>query len=140
MIREKNKQRYIARRATQEGIEKHREKCTEHSRAYRERYPDKIKEQRKRLHSSRKYRALCKVGEPVCCSCGCNEVDFLEFNHKDGNGCQEFKENSASMIDKILTHGRTTDDLNILCRVCNALEYLERRNEASAKRYTISWV
>ena len=105
VIRQKNKQRYLERCSTKEGREKHREKCTEHQRAYRERYPDKIKEQRKRLHSSRKYRALCKVGDVICSNCRCDEVEFLEFNHKNGNGCQEFKENSASMIDKILTHG-----------------------------------
>lgn len=139
IIRQKNKQRYLARRATKEGIEKHRDKCTEHSRAYRERHPEKIKERRKRLHLSRKRRALEKVGDLICANCGCDEVDFLEFNHKNGNGCKEFKENGSSMIDKILTHGRTTDDLNILCRVCNALEYLERRNNDSSKRFTVLW-
>ena len=34
---------------------------------------------------------------------------------------------------------RKTDDLTVLCRVCNALEYLEQKNPDMANRYTVIW-
>ena len=138
-IKAQNKKRYEEKRQTVEGLQSHRETSLMHTRAYRERYPEKIKEQRKRQHTSRKKKAMAIVGSLVCENCGCNQIDFLEFNHKNGNGCKEHKENRSAMMDMILTHSRSTADLNILCRVCNALDYLTRKNSDESRRFTILW-
>jgi len=53
--------------------------------------------------------------ELICSRCGCDELDFLEYNHIGGDG------------------------LEILCRVCNAHEFLERKNGKSAERFEIKW-
>ena len=138
-IKSQNKKRYKQKRSTKDGLQFHRETSLKHTKAYRERYPERIKEQRKRQHTSRKHIAMDIVGSHVCENCGCDHIDFLEFNHKHGNGCQEFKGDGAAMIDKILIHARPTDDLNILCRVCNALDYLARKNSDESMRFTICW-
>jgi len=67
-------------------------------------------------------------GKPVCGNCGCDDVRLLEINHINGGGFQEWKKCPGSrFIDKINRGDRKIDDLNILCRVCNAQDYLERK-------------
>ena len=41
-------------------------------------------------------------------------------------------------MDRVIA-GRKTDDLEILCRVCNAVDFLERKNNNQAKRFRINW-
>ena len=84
------------------------------------------------------------VGGAVCNRCGCNELDYLEFNHKNGGGAKEFRERArqlrySGMTDQLLTGKRKFDDLEVLCRVCNALEFLERKNDKHKGRFTIIW-
>mgnify|MGYP001610083907 FL=1 len=43
------------------------------------------------------------------------------------------------MMDRILTKKRTAKDLEILCRLCNALDFLERKNKVAAKCFKIHW-
>lgn len=90
------------------------------------------------MYNDRKIRAMNKIGGAVCRRCGCTELSFLEFNHKNGGGCKEFKTNHKSMAEKILFDNRRTDDLEVLCRVCNALDYLQRKS-GEANRYLIMW-
>lgn len=100
--------------------------------------PDKQKLARQRAYQNRKLKALTVVGNATCIRCGCDEIDFLEFNHKNGDGCKDWRDaNGIPMMDRILTGNRNTDDLEILCRVCNALDHLERKNGSSAKKYRI---
>jgi hypothetical protein len=116
------------------------EKATEATRRYRARHPERVKEIRKRQYDTRKRRAMELVGGAKCCVCGCDEIDFLEFNHRNGGGCKEWRDKgSKPMVDKILTSKRRTDDLDIKCRLCNALDFLERKNKKSAERFEIKW-
>lgn len=76
-------------------------------------------------------RVLLLVGKGKinCCSCGCNDERLLEINHINGNGNFEYKKigGPIKLWYKIASLQRGTEDLNILCRVCNALDYLERK-------------
>ena len=102
--------------------------------------PEKQALARKRAYSNRKRKAFDLVGGAKCVRCGCDELDFLEFNHIGGNGCAEWREsNGTAMMDRILTFKRATDDLEVLCRICNALDYLERKNPEAAKGYSIEY-
>jgi DNA mismatch repair ATPase MutS len=95
---------------------------------------------RKRAYNNRKLKAILKVGEARCVRCGCDELDFLEFNHIGGNGCKDHRENkNVPIMDRILTKKRNTNDLEIVCRVCNALDFLERKNNKQSKRFSIKW-
>lgn len=43
------------------------------------------------------------------------------------------------MMDRVLTMKRSVEDLEILCRVCNALEFLQRKNPQSATGYQVRY-
>ena len=107
---------------------------------WRDKYPEKQALARKKSYLNRKIKAMDKVGGAVCKLCGCNELSFLEFNHKNGGGAKEIRENGyGSMMDMILTKKRKVDDLEVLCRVCNALDHLQRKNKLQANKFMIKW-
>jgi hypothetical protein len=106
---------------------------------WRTKYPEKQKLARKRAYNNRKLKALKMVGDAECVRCGCDELDFLEFNHTEGGGCKDWRKNKGvAMMDRVIG-GRDTEDLEILCRICNALHYLESKNNKQALRYDIYW-
>jgi hypothetical protein len=76
--------------------------------------------------------------KPICSNCGCSDIRCLEVNHKNGGGNKEYRaygtmlngiwhSGGAKFYRAIYKGDRKTDDLNVLCRVCNNLEHLERR-------------
>ena len=85
------------------------------------------------------------IGGAVCVRCGCDEIDYLEFNHINGGGSAEWRSNREDLgtylgaADMILAGKRKTDDLNVMCRVCNALDYLSRKNPSGINRFTVRW-
>lgn len=95
---------------------------------YREKHPDRVK----KLYAKRRLFALQRIAgseKPICVYCGCDDIRFLEINHKNGGGSKEFKKgrNSANFLWAIVTGRRKTDDLEVACRVCNALHYLKSK-------------
>lgn len=97
------------------------------------------KKYRKSVYDRRKKLAMELLGGAKCVNCGCEELSFLEFNHIDGGGCREWnsKTNHTPMSEQLLRHGRSSKGLNVLCRVCNALDFLKRKNTEGATRYKI---
>lgn len=60
-----------------------------------------------------------------CINCGCNDYDALEINHINGGGNEEIRQiGKKSFIFAIHNGTRKTNDLEVTCRVCNALHYL----------------
>lgn len=107
---------------------------------WRDNNPEKQRLARRRAYLNRKIKALRTVGEVKCKRCGCDEVQFLEFNHIEGNGCKEWRKNGrVATMEMILSKKRGIEGLEILCRVCNSLDYLERKNKNSSLRYKIIW-
>ncbi len=86
-----------------------------------------------RAHNAKiKLMVLQKVSgqeKPACVNCGCDDVRCLEVNHKNGGGRKEqqsyWKTGGYSYYRAILCGDRQTDDLNVLCKVCNNLHALE---------------
>jgi hypothetical protein len=66
-------------------------------------------------------------------------LSFLEINHIDGGGCVEFRERGNRVVDDLVSGKRTTDGLNVLCRVCNALDHLARKNPEASAAFTVGW-
>ena len=69
-----------------------------------------------------------------CAMCGCEDIRFLEVNHIKGGGNKERKllskddnYESQNMILLIHKDKRGIEDLNLLCRACNAIDHLERQ-------------
>lgn len=142
VISKRNKARYVRDRSSPEKLLRHRELATAATRRYRLKHPERTKQIRQNVYKGRKLRVLEKVSKngKICCEgCGCTELSFLEINHLNGGGSKEFKENRKNTQDRILKGERKTDDLNILCRVCNALDHLARKNIMQSKRFNVKW-
>lgn len=70
--------------------------------------------------------ALLGGDVPRCVRCGCDDRRLLEINHVHGGGRQEHLQRASGsdgFYRDILAHGRT--DLELLCRPCNHVAYLE---------------
>lgn len=107
---------------------------------WRRENPEKQKLARQRAYNNRKRKAMELVGGAVCVRCGCDELHALEFNHINGGGASEHRENgNKPIVDRVLTLKRKVDDLEILCRVCNSLDHLERKIPEIKGRYRIEY-
>jgi hypothetical protein len=83
-----------------------------------------------RMDTKKKVLAIIsKSANPFCVSCGCDDMRLLEVNHKNGGGGKEMGKGiankSMTFYRDITMLRRKTDDLEVLCRVCNAKHYLE---------------
>ena len=125
-------------------VETQQEKWARYMRNWRRKDPERTRRLRKIQYNNRKIKALKMVGEVKCGNCGCDELDYLEFNHINGGGAKEFRENIKTrkfmgMADLLLTGKRLPEGLEVLCRVCNAIDFLSRKNNEQSKRYKIKW-
>lgn len=88
-----------------------------------------------------KIKVLNLLGGCFCVNCGCDEIDLLEINHKSGGGTRERKNDrkGSTVMSSILHHGRKTEDLDVRCRLCNALYSIELKNPEIASRFSVKW-
>ncbi|MES0071895.1 hypothetical protein [Mesorhizobium sp. M0058] len=82
-------------------------------------------------HSTRHSRgmrqtAILLVGKGVlqCVRCGCDRTELLEINHINGGGTVESRK-SMTFYRALAALRRKTDDLELLCKPCNAIHALE---------------
>jgi predicted RNA-binding Zn-ribbon protein involved in translation (DUF1610 family) len=113
---------------------------TEASKVYNQKHPERTlnykrydkehKKERGKISRERVRKVVFNIisnNNPKCENCGCDDVRLLEINHKDGGGNKELqngKRTNVFMWD-IYMGRRKTNDLNLLCRPCNALHFLE---------------
>jgi hypothetical protein len=100
------------------------------------------RDHRKRVKS----RAFRLLGGPVCRRCGSDFEPALEVNHRWGGGNREDLERRARGLPTgsgfyaaIASGRRDTADLDVLCRLCNALDYIERRFPELRAAWTVHW-
>lgn len=83
-------------------------------------------------HQKDKLKALQLISgleKPLCADCKCSDLRILEIDHINGGGTKEIK----SMLRKTNIHRevamgrRKTDDLRVLCKVCNVKHDVKRR-------------
>lgn len=80
----------------------------------------KHKEQSSQYRRGIHPRVIATLGG-VCVYCGCDDVTLLEVNHKNGGGRKELHENDKrSFYISVINGKRSTVDLEVACRVCNA--------------------
>lgn len=136
----KSKERYQNMRMSPEGLLVHRVRSTEATRRWRARHPDRVRESRRLVYLNRKRRALEILGGARCVNCGCDVIDFLEINHINGGGSKEHRMNGrVGTADRLLSGKRKSDGLNVMCRVCNAMDYLKAKNPIEVRRFVIIW-
>jgi len=104
-----------------------RTRQTQNTRNYRKRHPERVRRLRAAQYWRRKTRALEMLGGAWCQKCGCTYLKYLEINHINGGGTTEIKAMGGSLVDTILSGKRNPAGLNVLCRVCNAADYLKRK-------------
>lgn len=75
-------------------------------------------------------RALMLVGRGVlgCVRCGCDRPDVLEINHKAGGGGKELRACGNRFYRDIARLKRGVEDLELLCKPCNAVHALELKH------------
>lgn len=104
---------------------KYRERNIEKVKIYKKEYYMEHREEEKasqrRRHRDMRLKVLMIVGRDVirCSNCGCDVVGLLEVNHKNGGGCKEISAYPYKFYRNIISGVRKTDDLNLLCSVCN---------------------
>ena len=105
------------------------EKRNEIAREYHKNNKKKCNEITKRYKKKVRYTVLKMIsgGIPHCVRCGCDDERFLEVNHKNGGGNKERQKGKRAQqfYWDIYMKRRKTDDLELLCRVCNSRHYLE---------------
>ncbi len=79
----------------------------------------------------------------MCINCGCTIPDASEINHKNGGGRKEYHggvrgDRQKDMLFAIMNGTRSTDDLEMRCRICNALHYAETVRKLPGK-WTVMW-
>src|SRR5690349_5266768 len=67
-------------------------------------------------------------GSVLCIRCGCDRPEMLEINHKNGGGREELRRLKTTFYRMIARLERAVDDLELLCRPCNAVHALELRH------------
>jgi len=90
-----------------------------------------------------KLRAFRMLGGAKCVNCGCTDIRILEANHKNLDGYKERKGYYQGMASgqilymNILNGKRKTDDLEVTCKICNALHYVKKK--FGIMNYKVIW-
>lgn len=103
-------------------------------------YPEAVKAGRKRHRKSLRRSVLLLIGCGVirCSRCGCDDERMIEINHKNGGGAREYRSiGSARFYYLIAKLERDVSDLELCCRVCNSLHYLEQ--QYGNLPFTVRW-
>ena len=128
--REKNKEKLKIK--SKEYYQKNKEAIIQKSKKYAQENSKARKNYLKGYHEKSRLEVSKKIDPAMkCANCGCDDPRFLEINHIKGGGNQEHKKRgknvTRNMILLIYLKKRGIEDLNILCKICNALDYLERK-------------
>ena len=131
----KNKDEIL--RFSKEYWKKHPEKIREYQKNWRKKNPEGFKKQSRNYIKNLRKKALIIIsnGKLYCKNCGCDDYNFLEINHKNLDGKND--RNRLKFHLKIKRGERKIDDLEILCKICNILHFIEYKYGRS--KYKIIW-
>lgn len=117
---------------------KHPERDRESVVRWKTKNPKKYEECWRSHNKQRRLRVLQSVCSDLrCVRCGCDRIELLEINHKNGGGLKEVGRKSQVFYGKILSGERSTEDLEILCKVCNIWHYAELK--FGRLPYKVTW-
>lgn len=132
-------------RATEKGGQKYRDRMRGYMVAYRELRKqssdyDLDEERRKwrEQHQRLREKAIDRLGGRQCANCGCNEFSLLEINHINGGGQAAAKIKPHRQLCRDIINGKVElRDYNVLCRICNALHYVQ--DILKVKGHSVVW-
>jgi len=130
--REKNRDKINKQK--REYYQKNKESIKQKVKNYAQKNATRIKEYHKEYYQKIRLGVLARIDPAMkCVMCGCDDTRFLEVNHIKGGGKKEqrgFKDedhaSSQNIIMLIHKSKRGVEDLNLLCRICNNIDHLER--------------
>jgi hypothetical protein len=112
------------------------EKQRERHRLYRLTHKEEMVQynMQRRLRDKIKAVKIVGRGKVQCAGCPCNDIRVLDINHINGGGRDAHQNIRGADFYRAISSGkRGIDDLNILCKNCNWIHYLELiRGRASA--------
>jgi 5-methylcytosine-specific restriction endonuclease McrA len=115
------------------------------SQRWRDKHPDRSAQARRRSYARYRRIALRRIagdGPVACVRCGCDDERVLEVNHKAGGGNEEAARTPGGMMGILVAVAlgkRTTEDLELLCRGCNAIHSIELRFPDLISKFQIIW-
>lgn len=135
-----NKQKSVCKECTAKWRQANKDKLKERQAKWKKSHPDKYKETYIKYNRIRKIKVLEKVANGSnlkCRRCGCDFIDLLEINHINGGGGKECNKSYQKFCTAILNGSRSINDLEILCKLCNNLHYLEMK--FGKTQYELYW-
>ena len=131
--------------ASEKGKQKHREFMRGYIIEWRKRRResadyDQEEERRKWREQHKKVRekAMVRLGGKRCVNCGCDDFSILEINHIKGGGRKALKQTPNRQLYRQIVNDKVDlSEYNVLCRVCNALHYVQ--DILGIKGHTVSW-
>jgi len=96
----------------------------------------KISDRSKRERIRKRLLTYVGRGQIKCVHCGCDKQELLEINHINGGGTKE-NVHPVKFYYGILCGKRGIEDLELRCKVCNTLHYLEMKYGKTG--YMIVW-
>jgi len=129
----KNKEKL--NRQARENYQKNREAVIKRTTKYHHEHKEERQKWYVQYYQDIRLKVLARIDPQMkCAMCGCEDIRFLEVNHIKGGGNKERKllskddnYESQNMILLIHKDKRGIEDLNLLCRACNAIDHLERQ-------------
>ena len=91
----------------------------------------------------RKLSVFNILGGAKCKYCGCDDLNALEINHKNGGGnrarrlSRGGKTGGNSLVDEICSGRLSPDVVEVTCRVCNAWHYITKK--IGYDKWKITW-
>lgn len=79
------------------------------------------------LSRKRAFFKICGSASPKCVRCQCDDLRLLEINHKDPatSGGKNRTSAGNGFLKAIINGKHPVEGLELLCRPCNAIHYLE---------------
>ncbi len=88
--------------------------------------PDEDRRKWREQHQRVRERAMEKLGGLRCAGCGCDKFSILEINHIKGGGRRELRTTQNRQLYRAIMNDKVElNQYNVLCRVCNALHYVQ---------------
>lgn len=120
-------------RASEKGKLKHREHMRKYMIDWRkqpkesaEYNPEEERRKWREQHQKVREKAMERLGGKQCSNCGCDDFSILEINHIKGGGRIALKTTSNRKLYLDIVKDRVDlKEYNVLCRVCNALHYVQ---------------
>lgn len=128
----------IFRRCRKEYYRKNREAVLARRREYHWNNKNAISARNKRYNDRLKREAMEVLGGIKCVGCGNGDIRTLEVNHIDGIG-KGHRFFGAQLYVRILDGRLPREKFNVLCRLCNVLEYIERRYPDLKGKIGVKW-